>query len=1190
MELRGLGLARALTAMIFACAVSGCNGSLELGFGETLCDDEIGCPDGSVCIEGVCVLDADGTIAPPTAVLPEWEPGSEPQPDPDALARCRITAQCASGEVCFDGRCIEDTCGGIECPGNTVCRPSCRPTENACDGVECTEGVTYCLNGACVPLCTNDPCTLNGCFPGSPGCIENVGAGEDDPEFRCAGTDSLPMDGSVEPVTRLECDDVEGCREVPVAEDAAVSCQFGRCVAALNPSTVTCDDRACGPGSACVVECLPPDPCVPNPCNSGWRCQDLGEAGFACIPLTCSGISCPEGEVCVNGSCQDTCANQPCELGGDLCCTDIEFADDDNLGSPGAMTAGEKLAECQSRSTCCNRTCCPYDFQCVEGSCVPPMLDCDPACEDDELCLTDGCSCGPQTDEGPVQCDDDACCVTDIDTSNAVDGEQGCVERPCDTPVVPGGLTGAQFCENDPTRKGCERDCLDGDGPGFRCVDLCDGVSCTAPDTCDPSTGRCSCGGVQCESDECCISDTCTPVCDGECTAASDGRCETRCGSDPAFACVDQCIGAGCGVRNPDCDPKVGDCFCDADPTDRTCNNNQCCTATGCENPCATANCGALDCEVACSEPNGFRCVDRCIGVNCPASNPANPVCIQSTGQCRCDPAEPPCAGSECCVGGTCTSVCDEDSTACSTGPNRECVADCTVPAGFRCEDFCDGVTCTGATSCDPIDGLCKCPGDLGNPAAGACVGNAFCCSGPGNTCERPCDDEPCSAGGGDGVSFECNVNCAATGGFVCENACDGINCDTQPRSQPFRVCDPVDGDCKCQGFVSGDSQCINNNQCCTGLLSGALVCETNPCSPNPCARNNDGEAFADAGNFPNNWTRCVRNCDELSSSGTEVLGYECRDRCDGVSCSVDGASCDVDDGDCKCGGDGGDECTGANRCCEGSSCVNPCAGNPCGNAGLCEVDCSAPNNRRCVDQCVAQSRVCGEQPNPDCNPVNAQCRCGTVADGFDNCNGNECCFDNACDNPCQPNPCSAAAGACVRDCSIAAGFRCVNQCGPTSCGDQPNPDCAPATGDCGCDESGSFEECGGNECCLGAGCVDPCAGANPCPDAGDGPNERRCNRDCAAPGGFTCDDSCLANNPCDPGSNNPLCDGADSSCFCEPDGTVCTGSEICCQAPGVDNQCVVPDTRPCAGDPSCVRDPCSGVCASPVEGVTCPG
>lgn len=1096
-----------LVACLGLTFAAGCNGALELEFGETLCDDEISCQDGFRCIDGVCVIDTTGNVLPPDEeALPDWPGADEEQPD--ALPRCRGDEQCSSGERCFNGQCVADTCNDFVCPAGTVCRPRCRPKEDACDGVTCVDNATTCNGGSCVPLCSDDPCKFEGCLEGTEGCVDIADPVDGGPLRECTT------------VAGIVCDEEGNCVDAQVpafCQNGGCSpCSDGSCSEAdiadrsstypesftdvdLAARTPACDDRACDDGFECVVDCLPADPCQPNPCNDGFRCEDLGEAGFRCIPLLCSGVSCPAGEICVSGNCFDPCAELDCSAGG--------------------------KSGCGENQTCCNRECCPDFFSCREGSCIPPDLSCDPQCEDDEFCTEAGCFCGEAVvidgESQLEQCMEDQCCL-DPNPSDDNPGQRACTnpcagENPCADPDRAGF---------DPLLQGCEIAC---DVPeGFRCTDQCEGVTCDAPDTCDPATGSCSCGGVNCEAGECCESEACVDVCAGlDCTGI--GKCEPRCGSDPSAVCVDQCEDVEC-TRGQECNPETGQCTCGGE----TCGGNECCAGDSCVNPCDTADCpSGLACRVDCSQPNNFRCEDLCPDGRC-EDNDRNPTCNPDNGNCTCG-LDDTCGNSECCVGGDCERPCDGNPCLDLPGDDNRCVRDCSRSQGFRCEDFCAGVTCNKpGTSCDPLDGNCKCNSQIGTPG-NSCTGSNRCCSGSGNTCEDPCAGNPCSGGS----NQRCVRDCNESDGFRCENFCAGVTCD-----KPGTSCDPIDGRCKCSGDLGtpGSGSACDGSDCCSG---SGNTCE-DPCSGSPCG----------------NGGRCIRDCSEGD-------GFRCENQCSPNDCQDNDRNpdCFPPNGQCRCGGgDTWDTCS-SNECCLSDSCDDPCNPNPCsGSTSQCVRDCSRGNGFRCENPC---DDITCNSPRTSCDPVDGRCECG----GEPATGNNRCCVDNDWIDPCAGDPCGNS-GRCIRDCTESDGFRCENRCEPNSCGDQPNPDCFPPSGECRCGGGNDWDTCSGSECCVSDACVDPCAG-DPC--AGNG-NNTACRRDCSEPGGFECFDACANNNTCEDSPINPVCDNSTGDCFCENDGTACGNGQICCAAGGGDNECRQPQTGSCP--PGQTFDACTGQCS----------
>ena len=304
----------------------------------------------------------------------------------------------------------------------------------------------------------------------------------------------------------------------------------------------------------------------------------------------------------------------------------------------------------------------------------------------------------------------------------------------------------------------------------------CEAVTCEAGLRCDDGDGICKCGGNICGPDE-------------------------FCDLDPTPSCVtSRCTFVDC-ERGQRCDPSSGACICGA------------------------SSLGASSCEAdeRCVDQ---RCVpdDACAGIHCPGGQ----ICDPADGSCRC--AGEICGDGEACLDGVCTrslclgvhcsrnDVCDPADGICRCGGlggpicplGEACLPSDEGPA-FACAaaDLCADVICEGGTSCDPVDGTCRCG------AAGSLCGE-----------EQSCIDGACR------------------GGRLCVDAegadlrCDGI-----------LACDPADGVCKCGGAVG---EVCGEGTSCALLDTGSFVCAKN-CTPLAGSACSMGEAcyFSVAGAQP---------------------------------------------------------------------------------------------------------------------------------------------------------------------------------------------------------------------------------------------------------------------------------------------------------------------------------------------------
>jgi hypothetical protein len=278
---------------------------------------------------------------------------------------------------------------------------------------------------------------------------------------------------------------------------------------------------------------------------------------------------------------------------GTLRCIDGELVCDGGVG-PEAETCNRSDEDCDglidedTGNTLCDGS------RCVSGVCIPR---CDASDEFTALCPAgrmpefqdDGeCLCVDDT------CDDAQCATTTLEDD---DGAPSCA------PDVPG----VAAC-------GCRAGV---------CGALCDGVSCTDEQVCNPGTGACvenNCRGLGCASGELCdavmaecVVDACENAACADDQVCRAGACERSCANvrcDEGESChggrcrQDACAGIACGSGRA-CDPDSGECV---------------------ENACGGVSCmNGLLCE-----PVEGECVrNECWDVRCPG----NQLCLG--GECR---------------------------------------------------------------------------------------------------------------------------------------------------------------------------------------------------------------------------------------------------------------------------------------------------------------------------------------------------------------------------------------------------------------------------------------------------------------------------------------------------------------------------------------------------------------------------
>lgn len=334
----------------------------------------------------------------------------------------------------------------------------------------------------------------------------------------------------------------------------------------------------------------------------------------------------------------------------------------------------------------------------------------------------------------------------------------------------------------------------------------CVGVSCEMDQSCDPADGICKCGGeggVICREGQ-------------ECSLEPSPHCITS-----------RCQFVEC-ERGESCDRETGECSCGGE----SCRDGQVCVDAACQaaSSCEESHCsGGLSCD-----PADGRC--KCMGVECAAGE----SCVE--GQCAMDK----CAGVNCGTNSACNSADGTCHCGDIAGPICQ-IGEACVPEGdtFVCKfsDLCDKNDCTGGTVCDPADGKCHC-GGVGDIApicnseqtciAGQCRGGGLCPPvGEPSSCEggTSCDpmDGFCKCGGAGGSLCDDEEACTfEKGAYRCATRCEifgsptgcdlGEGCYYDSRR-------PVTGNfCAQEGDVPLDGTCSNTADCVAGLFCNHSV------------------------------------------------------------------------------------------------------------------------------------------------------------------------------------------------------------------------------------------------------------------------------------------------------------------------------------------------------------------------------
>ena len=150
------------------------------------------CPLRQRCVEGACrdecidecfgsdVCNRDLSVCLPPCVGVECESGETCNEQSLMCIDLCIGIDCTnSGERCWEGECVPNSCVYVGCEGGSICDGvECVP--DPCAGVECEIG-DFCRGGQCVPSCAQISCPLfSSCVDGL--CLEDLCGGVDCPE------------------------------------------------------------------------------------------------------------------------------------------------------------------------------------------------------------------------------------------------------------------------------------------------------------------------------------------------------------------------------------------------------------------------------------------------------------------------------------------------------------------------------------------------------------------------------------------------------------------------------------------------------------------------------------------------------------------------------------------------------------------------------------------------------------------------------------------------------------------------------------------------------------------------------------------------------------------------------------------------------------------------------------------------
>ncbi|MGH7894539.1 MAG: hypothetical protein ACREQL_07715, partial [Candidatus Binatia bacterium] len=660
-----------------------------------------------------------------------------------------------------------------------------------------------------------------------------------------------------------------------------------------------------------------------------------------------------------------------------------------------------------------------------------------------------------------------------------------------------------------------------------------DNNACTQNDTC--SGGSCQPGaGVVCQaSDQCHIPGMCNPA-TGLCSNpnANNG---TGCTDGNACTQADACQGGVCTGSNPVVCTALDQCHIagTCDPASGMCSNPNANNGTGCTdgNACTqTDTCQGGSCvgmnPVVCTASD--RCHDP--GV----CNPANGLCTDpaTMNGTACNNPNNLCNQTNTCQGGICTGsnpvVCAPLDQCHLQGTCNQATGTCSNPEAPDNTSCNDGNACTQTDTCQ--GGSCTGANPVICTASDQCHNPGVCDTATGQ-CSDPAKDDGSTCNDGDACTL--TDTCVAGG-------CTGANpviCTPLDQCHVAGTCDPATGDCSNPNANSG-TLCDDSNGCTEGDM-----CTNGQCTPggpkdcgdpNPCTD--------DSCEYP------TGNCIHTPNTNPCDDGDACtvRDTCSGGDCA--GAVRDCGDGN-LCTDDGCDPLTG---------CTNANNTDPCDDQNLCTT------NDKCKDG------FCQGGPAPICDDNNP---CTT-----DGCSTTSGCTTTDNDNPCDDqNPCTSGDACSGGQCAGPSPTLCNdnNGCTTDTCDPAVSGGCVYSNNTAPCSDQTvctDGDTCGGGTCNPGpplncndnnACTVDSCHPVNGC--------ERILTPNC---------EPCQTPADCD---NHSACDGVEKCVtgMCASgtppicvDNNVCT-TDGCNPASG----CTFPpNTNPCSDNNPCTTiDACSG-------------
>ena len=725
----------------------------------------------------------------------------------------------------------------------------------------------------------------------------------------------------------------------------------------------------------------------------------------------------------------------------------------------------------------------------------------------------------------------------------------------------------------------------------------CGGGTTTAAATCTDNVQNgtetaIDCGGGSC--DKCAVGLGCAGAGDCQSGVCDDqGACACQAGfapgSDGKCADVDDCAVAPC-LNGGSCVDGVNSftCTCTNGYSGPTCAEADPCTPDPCQNG-ATCSVGAGcaagfwgdDCSHGCTSPA------HCTGtVSCDQALGGTPVCTACTAgwkgtACADDVDECADALDNCAEGARCVNTIGGFTCGCAIGTSGDgtiCTPCVAGKWGIDCAEVCVGGHCTGAPTCDAVDG-----------SDAACAG---CSDGyTGADCTATCDAGNCKDGAvrcnqADAADGACLTGCTAGWyGDACAAACFTEHCTVSGGT--VITCDQTTGvPVSCPACAGGYTGANCEATCTQGNCTGTVVCaQSSPdqgrLCPDGCAAGWRGETCA--GTCPLH-AHCLGTtaCDQ--TTGAAVACSSCDAGFYGTTC---GSACGVPQ-----------NCIGAVTCNKDSGVATTCTTCLAGYYGTtCGSTCDVPH-------CIGTATCV--------KATGAAVSCDTCAAGYwgDTCQS-QCDLISHCAGDVTCNKTTGVGATCSQCSAGYYGTTCSQLCSVAGCAGTAT--CDQLTGSpltCSLCAVGKWGATCQNNCtsgnCTGAVTCDPVTGVR-----------QTCEGCEAGYWGPVCNDVCVTGHcsggsgTCDKASGSPTgcvsCEtgywGATCQSACAQG--YCTGTVTCAQTGGAAISCTgctaghygaacqsLCDKGHCTGNPTCGQNDgaaisCTG-CSAGYYGTTC--